>query len=80
MWRFAGGMTLSVAQAEAVLKQHLSDAERASLLPKQVTICGGGNGAHVCAGYLGWKGIKVRKQIDIGVTCASIIFLPAVGE
>jgi hypothetical protein len=29
-------------------------------LPQQVTICGGGNGAHVCAGYLGWKGVRVN--------------------
>ncbi len=28
--------------------------------PRQVTVCGGGNGAHVCAGYFGWKGIKVN--------------------
>lgn len=44
------------------LKRSLAETEQGSGLglPRQVTICGGGNGAHVTAGYLGWKGIKVR--------------------
>ncbi len=49
-------------QTRQFLKRSLADAEggRGKGLPRQVTICGGGNGAHVTAGYLGWKGIKVR--------------------
>ena len=57
-------MTLSVAQAEETLKRHLegvgAGAVGKGLLPRQVTICGGGNGAHVTAGYLGWKGVRVN--------------------
>ena len=52
-------MTLSVAQAEQTLKRHLGDSGPEGL-PRQVTICGGGNGAHVTAGYLGWKGVRVN--------------------
>ncbi|KAM3577292.1 hypothetical protein VYU27_000724 [Nannochloropsis oceanica] len=58
-------MTLSVAQADKMLKQQMEERIRAPggsspRLPRQVTVCGGGNGAHVCAGYFAWKGIKVN--------------------
>lgn len=49
------------------LKRSLAETEQGNGngmgLPRQVTICGGGNGAHVTAGYLGWKGIKVRSSV-----------------
>ena len=58
-------MTLSVAEADRVLQSALA-SKPVSLgsgsLPRQVTVCGGGNGAHVCAGYFGWKGIKVGSD------------------
>jgi len=58
-------MTLSVAQADQILKQQLGERPGLSLqgtskLPRQITICGGGNGAHVSAGYLASKGIRVN--------------------
>ncbi|TFJ86461.1 hypothetical protein NSK_002118 [Nannochloropsis salina CCMP1776] len=46
-----------------MLKRQLEERKRGpgyGRLPRQVTICGGGNGAHVCAGFLAWKGIKVN--------------------
>lgn len=54
-------MTLSVARAEQMLKERMKgpDSPLIDNLPTQVTVCGGGNGAHVCAGYFAWKGIRV---------------------
>jgi opine dehydrogenase len=49
-------MTLSVATARAQLKQQQLDGRALGT----VTICGGGNGAHVAAGYLASKGVRVQ--------------------
>lgn len=49
-------MTLSVATARAELQRQLPSAAAVGT----VTICGGGNGAHVAAGYLAAKGIRVN--------------------
>ena len=49
-------MTLSVAQASA--EQERLSASRDGWKPLQVTICGGGNGAHVAAGFLASRGIR----------------------
>lgn len=57
-------MTLSTAQADQILKQRVLERSGAPgvgpALPRQVTVCGGGNGAHVCAGFLAWRGIRVN--------------------
>ncbi|CAK4075033.1 unnamed protein product [Aphanomyces euteiches] len=49
-------MTLSVATARAQLKKNV----KSSTTSPVVCICGGGNGAHVAAGYLASKGIRVH--------------------
>ncbi|CAM9247333.1 unnamed protein product [Sphacelaria rigidula] len=51
-------MTLSVAQASAEQDRLL--AAREGWKPLQVTICGGGNGAHVSAGFMASRGIRVN--------------------
>ena len=50
-------MTLSVATARAQFEKQVRH-ESAAL--GTVTICGGGNGAHVAAGYLASKGVRVQ--------------------
>ncbi|KAH7481717.1 Tauropine dehydrogenase [Phytophthora ramorum] len=50
-------MTLSVATARAELKQRVPSAAAAVGV---VTICGGGNGAHVAAAYLASNGVRVQ--------------------
>jgi opine dehydrogenase len=50
-------MTLSVATARAQINEHLR--EKSTTLGT-VTICGGGNGAHVAAGYLASKGYQAQ--------------------
>ncbi|RHZ18372.1 hypothetical protein DYB31_004662 [Aphanomyces astaci] len=49
-------MTLSVATARAQLKKNVKTSSTTPV----VCICGGGNGAHVTAGYLASKGIRVH--------------------
>lgn len=49
-------MTLSVATSSAEMQR--LDAAREGWKPVQVTICGGGNGAHVAAGFLASRGIR----------------------
>lgn len=49
-------MTLSVAQASA--EQERLGVGSDDWKPRQVTICGGGNGAHVAAGFLASRGIR----------------------
>ncbi|EQC33618.1 hypothetical protein SDRG_08723 [Saprolegnia diclina VS20] len=49
-------MTLSVATARAQLAKHTSSSTSSPI----VAICGGGNGAHVAAGYLASKGLRVH--------------------
>ncbi|CAM9401305.1 unnamed protein product [Phaeothamnion confervicola] len=51
-------MTLSVAQADAMLQKLSNSLERWT--PQQVVVCGGGNGAHVSAGFLASRGIRVN--------------------
>lgn len=51
-------MTLSVATARAQLERHVPSGAAASV--GTVTICGGGNGAHVAAAYLAYKGVRVN--------------------
>ncbi|KAF0682814.1 Aste57867_25113 [Aphanomyces stellatus] len=51
-------MTLSVATARAQLNKQLKQSPNAT--SPVVAICGGGNGAHVAAGYLASKGIRVH--------------------
>lgn len=53
-------MTLSVADSTAEI-EGLS-ASREGWKPIQVTICGGGNGAHVAAGFLASRGIRYRRR------------------
>lgn len=53
-------MTLSVATARAQLEKQLSSPSSASATIGTVTICGGGNGAHVAAAYLASKGVRVQ--------------------
>lgn len=50
-------MTLSVATARAQLEKQLPSA---GAIVGTVTICGGGNGAHVAAAYLASKGMRVQ--------------------
>jgi hypothetical protein len=50
-------MTLSVATARAQMKKNVNNASTTSPV---VAICGGGNGAHVAAGYLASKGLRVH--------------------
>jgi glycerol-3-phosphate dehydrogenase len=38
----------------------IQKAKFSAWAPTQITVCGGGNGAHICAGYFGWKGFKVN--------------------
>ncbi|KAF1329785.1 Octopine dehydrogenase, partial [Globisporangium splendens] len=52
-------MTLSVATARAHLEKQLPKAAGSSVIGT-VTICGGGNGAHVAAAYLASKGVAVQ--------------------
>lgn len=49
-------MTLSVADSSAEVER--LNASRDGWKPIQVTICGGGNGAHVAAGFLASRGIR----------------------
>lgn len=49
-------MTLSVATSNAEMER--LSASRDGWKPIQVTICGGGNGAHVAAGFLASRGIR----------------------
>ncbi|KAJ0404502.1 hypothetical protein ATCC90586_007759 [Pythium insidiosum] len=51
-------MTLSVATARAQMQKQLGRSDKHAV--GTVTICGGGNGAHVAAGYLAAKGVKVQ--------------------
>ncbi|CAM9402274.1 unnamed protein product, partial [Hapterophycus canaliculatus] len=51
-------MTLSVATSSAEMQR--LDAAREGWKPVQVTVCGGGNGAHVTAGFLASRGIRVN--------------------
>mmetsp|Transcript_18861 Transcript_18861/g.24307 ORF Transcript_18861/g.24307 Transcript_18861/m.24307 type:complete len:438 (-) Transcript_18861:281-1594(-) len=51
-------MTLSRARANDLLKKIQSNAD--SWSPQQVTVCGGGNSAHVAAGYFAFKGFRVH--------------------
>lgn len=51
-------MTLSVATARAQLEKQLPNAKSNAI--GTVTICGGGNGAHVAAAYLASKGVNVQ--------------------
>ncbi|KAG5183184.1 NAD/NADP octopine/nopaline dehydrogenase [Tribonema minus] len=51
-------MTLSVAQAAESIKALKASVE--GWRPRQVTICGGGNGAHVSAAFLASLGIRVN--------------------
>lgn len=50
-------MTLSVATARAELKQRVPSTAAGVGV---VTICGGGNGAHVAAAYLASNGVRVQ--------------------
>jgi hypothetical protein len=52
-----GTMTLSVAQASEHLRKLAASAGE-GWRPRQVTICGGGNGAHVSAAFLASQGIR----------------------
>ncbi|GMF21880.1 unnamed protein product [Phytophthora lilii] len=52
-------MTLSVATARAELAQRVPSAAAAAAVGV-VTICGGGNGAHVAAAYLASNGVRVQ--------------------
>ena len=49
-------MTLSVSQADAMMRGLHAKLEE--WMPRQVTICGGGNGAHVSAGFMASQGIR----------------------
>ncbi|CAM9483320.1 unnamed protein product [Choristocarpus tenellus] len=51
-------MTLSVAQAYA--EQERLQESQGRYRPTQVTICGGGNGAHVASGFMASLGIRVK--------------------
>uniref|UniRef100_K3W9S0 Opine dehydrogenase domain-containing protein n=1 Tax=Globisporangium ultimum (strain ATCC 200006 / CBS 805.95 / DAOM BR144) TaxID=431595 RepID=K3W9S0_GLOUD len=52
-------MTLSVATARAQLEKQLPKTAGSSAIGT-ITICGGGNGAHVAAAYLASKGVAVQ--------------------
>jgi len=51
-------MTLSVAQASKEIAALKEQSNR--FKPYQVTVCGGGNGAHVASGFLASQGIRVN--------------------
>ncbi|CBN79046.1 possible NAD/NADP octopine/nopaline dehydrogenase [Ectocarpus siliculosus] len=51
-------MTISVATSSAEMER--LSAAREGWRPIQATICGGGNGAHVAAGFLASRGIRVN--------------------
>lgn len=60
-------MTLSVATSRAEMER--LGASRDGWQPIQVTICGGGNGAHVAAGFLASHGIRCvagRRGAGVG--------------
>jgi len=50
----------TMSLTSSVIRPVLQKARFSSWIPKQITVCGGGNGAHICAGYFGWKGFKVN--------------------
>jgi len=51
-------MTLSRARANEMMQKFRGDSD--SWRPRQITVCGGGNSAHVSAGYFAWKGFRVN--------------------
>ena len=57
-------MTLSVATSNAEMER--LSASRDGWKPLQVTICGGGNGAHVAAGFLASRGIRFVSRLERG--------------